>query len=309
VVWRDVVVKPLPIVTINNLKQIAFKNDSAIQLEGAPKGGVFTGEGVNGNTFNPEKAALGKKAIIYTYSTTNGCKGEAKGTILLVDSLGNVCSSTKYDTISVTKYDTIQVENKVTKYDTIIVKNNVYDTVKVTNTITKYDTITVKNNIYDTVTVTNTITKYDTVIVKTNVFDTVKVNTYDTITVTNNVTKYDTVIVNQTKYDTITLTDTVSILKIKFLLTTGIKANQLTSMSVYPNPTSDILIIDAADVAALEGYTYRILDITGKEVYNALVTSAKTEISLKTLGAKGMYVLHILDATKTSIQMKKIVLE
>jgi hypothetical protein len=160
---------------------------------------------------------------------------------------------------------------------------------------------------FDTITVTNNVTKYDTVIVKTNVFDTVKVNTYDTITLTNTVTKYDTVFVN--KYDTITLTDTVSILKINFKLTTGIKANQMTSMSIYPNPTSDVLIIDASDLAAITGYSYRILDVLGKEVYNALVTSAKTEISLKTLGAKGMYVLHILDANKLSVQTKQIVLE
>ena len=250
---------------------------------------------------------------------------------------------TKYDTITVTnnvtKYDTVIVPKTVTKYDTVIVKNNVYDTVIVPKTVTKYDTITVKNNVYDTVivpktvtkydtvkvnkydtiTVTNNVTKYDTVIVnKTKYdtvivpktitkYDTVKVNTYDTITVTNTVTKYDTVLVN--KFDTITVTDTVNILKINFKLTTGIKANQMTSMSIYPNPTSDVLIIDASDLAAITGYSYRILDVLGKEVYNALVSTAKTEISLKTLGAKGMYVLHILDANKHSVQTKQIILE
>ena len=240
-------------------------------------------------------------------------------------------SVTKYDTVLVNKYDTITVTNNVTKYDTVIVpktvtkydtvKVNTYDTITVTNNVTKYDTVIVPKTVtkYDTVIVPKTVTKYDTVIVKNNVYDTVivpktitkydtvKVNTYDTITVTNNVTKYDTVLVN--KYDTITVTDTVSILKINFKLTTGIKANQMTSMSIYPNPTSDVLIIDASDLAAITGYSYRILDVLGKEVYNALVTSAKTEISLKTLGAKGMYVLHILDANKLSVQTKQIVLE
>ena len=181
--------------------------------------------------------------------------------------------------------------NTVTK-NTLIVDSTgkvytKYDTITVTNTVTKYDTV--KINKYDTITITNNVTKYDTV----------KVNTYDTITITNNVTKYDT----------ITVTDTVNILKINFKLTTGIKANQMTSMSIYPNPTSDVLIIDASDLAAVTGYSYRILDALGKEVYNALVTTAKTEISLKTLGAKGMYVLHILDANKQSVQTKQIILE
>ena len=80
-------------------------------------------------------------------------------------------------------------------------------------------------------------------------------------------------------------------------------------MNVYPNPTSDILIIEASDIQALGGYSYKIVDLQGKEVYNALATSAKTEISLKSIGAKGMYILHIVDEKGVSIENKKIVLE
>ncbi len=196
--------------------------------------------------------------------------------------------------------DTIFFNSKsATIYDTITVKKNIYDTVIVPKTVTKYDTVIVKTNVFDTVIVPKTVTKYDTV----------KVNTYDTVTVTNNVTKYDTVIVNQTKYDTITLTDTVSILKIKFKLTTGIQANQLASMSLYPNPTTDVLYIEVGDAKALNGYRYRILDALGKEVYNELVKNTITEIPLKTLGAAGLYQMEVLDANKSSIQTNKIVLQ
>ena len=240
-----------------------------------------------------------------------------------------------FDTVKVNTYDTITVKNNV--YDTVIINKTKYDTITVTNNVTKYDTVIVKTNVfdtvkvnkYDTITVTNSITKYDTVIVPKTVtkYDTVKVNTYDTITITNNVTKYDTVLVNKydtititnnvtkydtvlvNKYDTITVTDTVSILKIKFKLTTGLQANQLASMSVYPNPTTDVLHIEIGDVKALEGYRYRILDALGKEVYNELVKNTLTEIPLKTLGASGMYQLEVLDANKTSIQTNKIVLQ
>ena len=106
-----------------------------------------------------------------------------------------------------------------------------------------------------------------------------------------------------------TITDTVSILKIKVNLTTGVKANQLTSLSVYPNPTSDVLIIEANDVQALSDYKYRILDVSGKEVYNALVKDLKTEISLKSIGSKGSYILHIVDGNGNSIKEHKIILE
>jgi hypothetical protein len=111
-------------------------------------------------------------------------------------------------------------------------------------------------------------------------------------------------------YDTLgNVCSSTDTLKIKVKLTTGIYSNQTTNLSVYPNPTSDVLIIDASDVKTLSGYSYRILDIQGKEVYKAVVSNAKTEISLKTIGAKGVYILHILDANNTSIENKKIVLE
>ena len=76
------------------------------------------------------------------------------------------------------------------------------------------------------------------------------------------------------------------------------------SFFVFPNPTKDVITISNA-----LGKTIRILDLQGKEVYNALATSAKTEISLKSIGAKGMYILHIVDEKGVSIENKKIVLE
>jgi hypothetical protein len=114
-------------------------------------------------------------------------------------------------------------------------------------------------------------------------------------------TKYDTITVKETIYDTV--------LKITFKLTTGINISKTTSLTVYPNPTADNLIIDAADLAAMSGYSYQLMDAVGKEIYSQLVTFKKTEISLKTLGAKGVYVLHVLDANNQSVVSKKIVLE
>jgi hypothetical protein len=189
-----VTVNPLPNVTMNALNNVVYKSSSPIQLVANPSGGIFSGDGVQGTTFNPPLTTLGTKTITYNYTSPQGCSGNAVRSTIVVDSIGNVCG------------------------------------------------------------------------------------TYDT-------------------------------LKIKVKLTTGINTNQFTSMRVYPNPTSDVLVIDAVDVQTLNGYRYRILDIQGKEVYNALVTTAKTEVSLKTLGAKGMYLLHILDANNESIQTKQIVLE
>jgi hypothetical protein len=103
--------------------------------------------------------------------------------------------------------------------------------------------------------------------------------------------------------------DTVGVLKIKVQLTTGIYVNQLTNVTVYPNPTYDMLIIDASDVKLLTGYAYRIVDLQGKEVYKAFVSNTKTEISLKSIGTKGTYILHIIDGNGNSIKENKIILE
>jgi hypothetical protein len=179
----------------------------------------------------------------------------------VVDTIGNICSVTKYDTITSNVYDTV----KVTKYDTVTIKNNVYDTVKINKTI--LDTVLVNKTIYDTLTVKNNI------------------------------------------YDTIILTDTVSILKITLKLTTGLQENQLMNMSLYPNPTTDVLNVSVSDAKALDGYRYRILDALGKEVYNELVKNKITEIPLKTLGTAGVYQLEVLDQKSIRLQTNKIVLQ
>ena len=102
---------------------------------------------------------------------------------------------------------------------------------------------------------------------------------------------------------------TYDTLKIKVKLTTGIKTGQFTSMHVYPNPTSDVLIIEANDINGLKGYTYKIVDLQGKEIYKSLITASKTEIALKSIGPKGIYILHIIDEVGQTIENKKIILE
>ena len=59
----------------------------------------------------------------------------------------------------------------------------------------------------------------------------------------------------------------------------------------------------------MNGYRYKMIDISGKTVYNELVTATKTEISLKTFGKAGVYILHVVDANNASIESRQIVLE
>jgi len=192
--------------TSSNFNSVIYTTNNPLNLTASPLGGIFSGVAVENNSFNPSKAKLGKNQVKYTFKNSTGCADSTNFEMIMVDTLGNKCTETIYDTIKV------------------------------------------------------------------------KESTYDT-------------------------------LKIKVQLTTGINAGQVAKMNVYPNPTSDVVIIETSDVAALNGYSYKMVDLQGKQVYKELVTKSKTEISLKNIGAKGVYILHVLDAQGVSIENKKIVLE
>ena len=56
------------------------EGDPIVNLVGNPAGGVFSGVGVVGNTFNP---AAGSQTITYTYNDPNGCSGVATFDIIV----------------------------------------------------------------------------------------------------------------------------------------------------------------------------------------------------------------------------------
>jgi hypothetical protein len=54
--------------------------DPVVNLVGNPAGGVFSGVGVVGNTFNP---SAGSQTITYTYNDPNGCSGVVNYNIIV----------------------------------------------------------------------------------------------------------------------------------------------------------------------------------------------------------------------------------
>jgi hypothetical protein len=53
----------------------------AITLKGLPSGGIYTGNGVNGNTFDPDNAGIGEHSITYRYTNSVGCPSENSKTV------------------------------------------------------------------------------------------------------------------------------------------------------------------------------------------------------------------------------------
>lgn len=78
-------VSALPSVTVDLTGTDLFCDYSAAAtLSGAtPVGGVWSGAGVTGNTFDPSAAGVGTFAITYTYTNTDGCAGSGTDSIMV----------------------------------------------------------------------------------------------------------------------------------------------------------------------------------------------------------------------------------
>lgn len=83
---------PLPQISFSGLDSLYCINDSAVVLFPQPLGGVFSGDGITGITFDPLLADSGLHVINYTYSDINGCSNSVNQTTY-VDYCLNVTAS------------------------------------------------------------------------------------------------------------------------------------------------------------------------------------------------------------------------
>ncbi len=80
-VQTNMVVNAIPVINFTNPPATICINANSIALVATPAGGVFTGNGVTGATFNPATAGVGVHTITYTYSDPNGCTSFVSKTI------------------------------------------------------------------------------------------------------------------------------------------------------------------------------------------------------------------------------------
>jgi len=68
------VVYPLPTVSFGTIASAFCDNDNSISLSnGTPSGGTYLGNGISGNTFDPQQAGLGADTLVYTFTNSNNC--------------------------------------------------------------------------------------------------------------------------------------------------------------------------------------------------------------------------------------------
>ncbi len=73
----NVVVDPLPTVTLAAQTNTCVNASAYALTGGLPAGGTYSGPGVSGNSFNPASAGVGTHTITYSYTDGNGCPNTA----------------------------------------------------------------------------------------------------------------------------------------------------------------------------------------------------------------------------------------
>ncbi len=72
----DLTVNSLPLVSISGLNSDYRVGDPPVSLIGTPFGGIFSGNGLVGDQFDPSAAGVGQHTISYTYTDANNCTNE-----------------------------------------------------------------------------------------------------------------------------------------------------------------------------------------------------------------------------------------
>ncbi len=76
---QSVIVHAEPVVSISGLNAVFCSLDNPVTLTGVPAGGVFSGTGISGNTFNPPDVTFSSPVVVgYHYVDGNGCEGETR---------------------------------------------------------------------------------------------------------------------------------------------------------------------------------------------------------------------------------------
>jgi hypothetical protein len=117
----------------------------------------------------------------------------------------------------------------------------------------------------------------------------------------------DTCITNVTVYDTLltTVTDTLII-----NTTLSLPApNNENAILIYPNPASDHITIDNGNYSVMAGYSIKITNNAGQEVFLNAINQQQFYVDLSTWSGNGLYFVHLIDAQGNTVTVRKIVLQ
>lgn len=107
-------------------------------------------------------------------------------------------------------------------------------------------------------------------------------------------------------YEHVTVTDTL-------VINTGITGyNPITyknTLKIWPNPTNDHITIDAGNLTTMNGYSIKIEDAQGQQVFQNAVNQQQFYVDITNWGGNGLYFVRIIDPQGNTVDIKKIVLQ
>jgi gliding motility-associated-like protein len=80
---KSIVIRPVPVVTLDSIPPICGGNSQAITLNGLPTGGIYSGRGVVENKFLSLSLPVANYGVTYSFTNTEGCSNRTSRTIVV----------------------------------------------------------------------------------------------------------------------------------------------------------------------------------------------------------------------------------
>ena len=111
-----------------------------------------------------------------------------------------------------------------------------------------------------------------------------------------------------THYDSllVSVTDT---LIININLSSFSSPNISNTLRIYPNPAVDIVLIDNGNFNSMSGYSLKILNSLGQEVFNSFINTAQFQIPIINFGGVGLYHIKLYDNAGSLIDTRKLIIQ
>jgi hypothetical protein len=81
------------------------------------------------------------------------------------------------------------------------------------------------------------------------------------------------------------------------------------TITIYPNPANDHITIDCGNLANVSGWTIKIVNTLGQEVFSGAMNTQQYVVPLNSWSGQGVYFVKIYDASNNLLNTKKIILQ
>ena len=81
------------------------------------------------------------------------------------------------------------------------------------------------------------------------------------------------------------------------------------TVTIYPNPANDHITIDCGNLANVSGWSIKIFNTLGQEVFSGSMNTQQYVVPLNTWSGQGVYFVKIYDASNQLMNTKKIILQ